>query len=93
MKAVNEHDQSPQYEVDDTDDDAEDLDTQTVVLSDEDFEDDSDISMEVNVDKLVAEFEKADSDDVHRRAEIRRRLEELTDTGDLEDTYAMEFDD
>lgn len=80
--------------VDDPDEEeVEDVGEQTIVMSDDDFEDDADISMEVNVEKLVAEFEKAESDDLHRRAEIRRRLEELTDAGELEDTYAIEFDD
>lgn len=80
--------------VDDLDEEeVEDVGEQTIVMTDDDFEDDADISMEVNVEKLVAEFEKAESDDLHRRAEIRRRLEELTDAGELEDTYAIEFDD
>ncbi len=94
MKAVNEAEQLPPQGVENIDDEeTEDLGTDTVVMSDVDFEDDSDISMEVNVEKLVAEFDKADSGDVHRRAEIRRRLEELRDIDELEDTYAMEFDD
>lgn len=80
--------------VDDLDEEeVEDVGEQTIVMTDDEFEDDADISMEVNVEKLVAEFEKAESDDLHRRAEIRRRLEELTDAGEFEDTYAIEFDD
>ena len=100
MHSVRDTNVSPDRQsdaIDDLDDDdvedVEDIDEETIVMSDDDFEDDADISMEVNVEKLVAEFEKADSDDVHRRAEIRRRLEELTDAGELEDTYAIEFDD
>ena len=79
--------------VDDDDDGDEDIGEQTIVMSEDDDFSDADISMEVNVEKLVAQFEKADDADVHRRAEIRRRLEELVDDGDLEDTYALEFDD
>ena len=75
------------------DEDEEDIGEQTIVMSDVEDLADPDISMEVNVEKLVAHFEKADKDDVHRRAEIRRRLEELTEDGSLEDTYAIDFDD
>ena len=82
-------------EIEDFDDeDDEDIGEQTIVLSEDDDDfDDADISMEVNVEKLVAEFEKAEATDIHRRAEIRRRLEELVEEGDFEDTYAIEFDD
>lgn len=82
-------------ELDDNDlDDEEDFGAQTIVMSDDDDDySDADISMEVNVEKLVAQFEKADSTDIHRRAEIRRRLEELAEEGELDDTYAIDFDD
>lgn len=76
---------------DDADEDDE-LHERTIVMSDDDFADDADISMEVNVEKLVAELEKSDDTNIRRRSEIRRRLEELVDDGALEDTYAMEFD-
>jgi len=96
MESVNDPKESPDDEVEAIDDDEveenEDQE-QTVVLSEDEFEDGEDISMEINVEKLVAEFEKSNSDDVHRRAEIRRRLEELVDPDELEDTYAIEFDD
>lgn len=76
------------------DDEDEDIDDDTIVITDDDDDfSDADISMEVNVEKLVAELEKAGATDIHRRAEIRRRLEELVDDGDFEDTYAIEFDD
>ena len=65
---------------------------QTVVMSEDSFSD-PDISMEVNVEKLVAEFEKSNEDDVHRKAEIRRRLEELAEEGSFEDTYAIDLSD
>lgn len=65
---------------------------QTVVMSEDTFSD-PDISMEVNVEKLVAELEGAEGDETRRKAEIRRRLEELTDNGDLDDTYAVDLKD
>ena len=72
-------------------DDGLDVDPdQTVVLAEDTFSD-PDISMEVNVEKLVAELEGTESDDTHRKAEIRRRLEELADDGSFEDTYAIDL--
>lgn len=64
----------------------------TVVMSEDSFSD-PDISMEVNVEKLVAELEKADDGEAQRKAEIRHRLEELAEEGSLEDTYAIDLSD
>ena len=64
----------------------------TVVMSEDSFSD-PDISMEVNVEKLVAELEKADDSEAQRKAEIRHRLEELAEDGSLEDTYAIDLSD
>jgi len=81
---------------DSDDDDFDDLDeevgTQTVVIADDTFSE-TDISMEVNVEKLVAEFEKSQNRDARRKAEIRRRLEELAESRELDDTFAIDFDD
>ena len=75
------------------DEDIEDVDPeQTVVMSEDSFSD-PDISMEVNVEKLVAELEKSDEEDAHRKAEIRRRLEELAEENSFEDTYAIDLKD
>jgi predicted FMN-binding regulatory protein PaiB len=85
-------------ESDDTDSDEEyedfeeDVGGQTVVMADDTFSE-TDISMEVNVEKLVAEFEKSQNRDARRKAEIRRRLEELAESRELEDTFAIDFDD
>ncbi len=71
--------------------DIEDVDPeQTVVMSEDSFSD-PDISMEVNVEKLVAELEKSDEEDAHRKSEIRRRLEELAEENSFEDTYAIDL--
>lgn len=61
----------------------------TVVMAEDSFAD-PDISMEVNVEKLVAELEGEKNGETQRKAEIRRRLEELTDDGSFEDTYAID---
>ena len=43
--------------------------------------------------ELVAELEGLQDKDAHRKKEIRRRLEELAEDKELDDTYAIEFDD
>ncbi|MDA0680065.1 MAG: hypothetical protein O3A13_09690 [Proteobacteria bacterium] len=84
-------------------DDSEDIEaeggddfTDTVILSDSDSDDDDDdedgSTAEVNVERLMAELEKTDSQDAARRKEIRRRLEELAEEKSFEDTYAIDFD-
>ena len=94
MQSANDPNEQVDERVEAVDDDeVEENEDQTVVLSEDEFADGADISMEVNVEKLVAEFEKSESGDTHRKAEIRRRLEELVDADTLEDTYAFEFDD
>ena len=88
-----------QSEVDDTkieEDDGDQIDTDvpegTVVMSEDSFAD-GDVSMEVNVEGLVKEFENKQVDDVERKKEVRRKLEELAEEQSFEDTYAVEFDD
>ena len=72
----------------DDDDDVEDLDDQDNV---------GDISVEINVEELVAKLEATDSDDVARKREIRRRLEELEEmrrsSEDLDNTFNFNLDD
>ncbi len=84
--------------VDELDDDIEDDD-----LNDdddvEDIDDDNvgDISVEINVEELVAKLEATNSDDVARKREIRRRLEELEEmrrsNEDLDSTFNFNLDD
>ena len=65
----------------------------TVVLSEADYSDNvGDISVEINVEELVAKVEAADESDTKRKKDIRRRLEELDEAKNFEDTYAIEFD-
>lgn len=94
MQSVNDPNESTGPEIEGVEEEGvEAREDQTVVLSEDEFENGEDISMEVNVEKLVAEFEKSNADDAHRKAEVRRRLEELVDPDTLEDTYAIDFDD
>jgi len=75
-------------------DDEDDLDVEAVDDDDEDFDDTDnvgDVSVEINVEALIAELEKEDGSDLARRKEIRRRLEELAEEKSFEDTYAIDF--
>lgn len=87
---------------DDVDDDIEDetLDDDDVSDMDDDDDDEDnvgDISVEINVEELVAKLEATDSDDVARRREIRRRLDELEEmrreSRDLDSTFNFDLDD
>jgi len=77
-------------------DDVNELDSEaadeTVVMS-EDSLDTSDISMEVNVEQLVKELDRSKVDDVAKKIEVRRKLEEIAEEQGFESTYAIEFDE
>lgn len=85
--------------VDEVDEDIEDddLDDDDDVEDMDDDDNIGDISVEINVEELVAKLEATDSDDVARRREIRRRLEELEDmrraNEDLDSTFNFNLDD
>ena len=70
--------------------------TATVVIT----EDDDDIvtgdsTVEMDIEKLVAKLDASDEKDVHRRAEIRHKLEELQEQREreLDSTFNFNFDD
>lgn len=76
----------------DEDDDGEDF-VDTVILSETSLiETVDDITAEINVEKLIADMEGSDAEDVAHKKEVRLRLEELAEQRSLEDTYAFEFD-
>jgi hypothetical protein len=56
-----------------------------------------DISVEINVEELVAKLEATNRDDVAHKREIRRRLEELEEmrraSKDLDSTFNFDLDD
>ncbi len=89
-------------ENDDIDDDLEDDSsddtlTSTVVIADDDDDDDigGDSTIEMDIERLVAKLDASNSEDVHRRAEIRRRLEELRELREqeLDSTFNFNLDD
>jgi len=85
-------------EPDEIDDDIDDDEDDSYVSDDEDDTDNiGDISVEINVDELVAKLEATNSDDIARKREIRRKLEELEEmrrsNDDLDSTYNFNLDD
>lgn len=66
---------------------------ETVVMSETDFTDNvGDVSVEINVEELVAKVEAEQDDDAARKKEVRQRLEDLAENKNFEDTYAVDFD-
>lgn len=82
-------------EDDEMDDEANVTEDTTVILDETGAFTDNvgDVSVEINVEELVAELEACEDKDAARKKEIRRRLEELVEDKDFEDTYAIDFDD
>lgn len=66
---------------------------QTIVMTEMPVSDEISDTAEIKVDKLLEKVESQSQDEVHRKKEIRRRLEDLTEEGSLEDTYALDLDD
>ncbi|MBT8092848.1 MAG: hypothetical protein KJN77_07420 [Gammaproteobacteria bacterium] len=87
---MNDEDDDDIIDSDDLDDD-DDLDD----IDDMDTDNIGDLSVELNIEELTAKLAASDSDDVHRRAEIRRRLEELRELREqeLDTTFNFKFDD
>jgi hypothetical protein len=85
----------PEIDDDELDEEAEVSEDTTVILDETGAFTDNvgDVSVEINVEELIAELEGLEDKDAHRKKEIRRRLEELVEDKDFEDTYAIEFDD
>jgi hypothetical protein len=86
-------------EPDEVDDVVEDEATEDTIVSDSALDSDNigDISVEINVEELVAKIEASDDVDVDRKRGVRRRLDELEDRrrtdDDLDSTYNFDLDD
>ena len=77
-----------------TDDFDEEEAIETVVLPDTKVTDNvGDVSVEINVEELVAKVEAEHDDDAARKHAVRKRLEEIAEEQGFEATYAIEFDD
>jgi hypothetical protein len=79
-----------------SEDTSEDTLAETVVMSDDDGDASvGDSTVEMDIERLVAKLEASDSDDVHRRAEMRHKLEELRELREqeLDSTFNISLDD
>lgn len=66
---------------------------ETAVLSEGEFTDNvGDVSVEINIEELVAKVEAEQDKDVGAKKAIRQRLEEIEEDKGFESTYAIEFD-
>ena len=52
-----------------------------------------DVSVEINVEELIADIEAYEDKDAGRKKEIRRRLEDVVEDKAFEDTYAIDLDE
>ena len=83
----------------DDDIEATDAAEDTVVLSEDlaDIDKVDDISMEINVEELVAKLDATGDDEIGRKREIKKRLEELREQreadAELDSTYNFNLDD
>jgi len=51
-----------------------------------------DVSVEINVEELIADIEASEDKDASRKREIRRRLEDVVEEQSFESTYAIDLD-
>lgn len=66
---------------------------ETVVMPEAKLTDNvGDVSVEINVEELVAQIESEHDSDASRKKAVRQRLEEIAEEQGFEDTYAVEFD-
>jgi len=86
----------PDSNVDDeTRDDFDDTESvETAVLTEPVVTDNvGDVSVEINVEELIADIESENDEDAARKKEVRRRLEEMAEEKSFEDTYAIDLGD
>jgi hypothetical protein len=82
-------------DLEDEEDDDDDVDDDVDVLTDFGGDTVVGLSGEFDVDSLVRKLEATDPDEVARRREIRRRLEEIREMreADLDSTFNFNLDD
>ena len=76
----------------------EEVTEETVVLTETGATDNvGDVSVEINVEELVAEIEASQGDDAHMKMEIRKRLEEIqeqkTAAKEIDNTFDIDLDE
>ena len=65
------------------------------VLAEVDDDNVGDLSVELNVEELVAKIETDDPEEAHRKAELRRKLEEAQEqhNAEMDSTYNFNLDE
>ena len=76
----------------------EEITEETVVLTETGATDNvGDVSVEINVEELVAEIEASQGDDAHMKMEIRKRLEEIQEqkaaSKEIDNTFDIDLDE
>ena len=76
----------------------EEITEETVVLTETGVTDNvGDVSVEINVEELVAEIEASQGDDAHMKVEIRKRLEEIQEqkaaAKELDNTFDIDLNE
>ncbi len=76
----------------------EEITEETVVLTETGVTDNvGDVSVEINVEELVAEIEASQGDDAHIKMEIRKRLEEIQEqkaaAKEIDNTFDIDLDE
>ena len=93
-RSADDENRSDEVEDDSVDDVDDEMPEETVVLSETQVTDNvGDVSVELNVEELIAEVEAEKDHDAARKKEIRTRIEELAESKSFEDTYAFDLDD
>ena len=77
---------------------SEEIPEETVVLPETENSDNvGDVSVEINVEELVAEIEASQDEDAHKKKEVRKRLEEIQEekiaSEELGDTYNFDLNE
>lgn len=99
---MGDHDKADEEEVavdeEMTEELSEEIPEETVVLPEtEDSDNVGDVSVEINVEELVAELEASQGDDAHRKKEIRRRLEDIQEqkeaSHEIGDTFNIDLNE
>lgn len=76
----------------------EEITEETVVLTETGVTDNvGDVSVEINVEELVAEIEASQGDDAHMKMEIRKRLDEIQEqkaaAKELDNTFDIDLEE
>lgn len=76
----------------------EEITEETVVLTETGVTDNvGDVSVEINVEELVAEIEASQGDDAHMKMEIRKRLEEIQEqkaaSKEIDNTFDIDLNE